>query len=48
MRLGVPSRSAVSGAAERVLVLAPTTLLPHWAKEFETCGLRSGKTLFKY
>lgn len=37
-----------SGAAERVLVLAPTTLLPHWAKEFETCGLRSGKTLFKY
>ena len=37
-----------SGAAKRVLVLAPTTLLPHWLKEFETCGLKEGKTVFKY
>ena len=37
-----------SGACKRVLVLAPTTLLPHWAKEFEKCGLKHGQTLFKY
>ena len=37
-----------SGAAKRVLVLAPTTLLPHWLKELETCGLRRGETVFKY
>lgn len=37
-----------SGAAKRVLILAPTTLLPHWAKEFEKCGLKHGQTLFKY
>ena len=36
------------GAATRVLVLAPATILPNWVREFETCGLESGKTLFKY
>ena len=37
-----------SGAATRVLVLAPTTLLPHWSRELETCGLRRGETTFKF
>lgn len=36
------------GAVTRVLILAPATILPNWVREFETCGLESGKTLFKY
>ena len=37
-----------SRAAKRVLVLAPTTLLPHWGKEFVVCGLKEGVNLHKY
>ena len=37
-----------SRAAKRVLCLAPTTLLPHWGKEFVVAGLVEGVNLFKY
>ena len=37
-----------SGAARRFLVLAPTTLLPHWHKEFIVAGLRDGVNLHKF
>ena len=37
-----------SRAAKRVLCLAPTTLLPHWGKEFIVAGLKEGVNLFKY
>ena len=37
-----------SRAAKRVLCLAPTTLLPHWGKEFKVAGLVEGVNLFKY
>lgn len=37
-----------SGAARRFLVLAPTTLLPHWHKEFIVAGLRDGTNLHKF
>lgn len=37
-----------SGAAKRVLVLADNSIVPQWAKEFETCGLTLGSTMFKY
>ena len=37
-----------SRAARRILVLAPTTLLPHWGKEFVVAGLKPGVNLHKY
>tara|TARA_B110000977_G_scaffold142414_1_gene180680 strand:- start:17820 stop:20432 length:2613 start_codon:yes stop_codon:yes gene_type:complete len=37
-----------SRAAKRVLCLAPTTLLPHWGKEFQVAGLTEGVNLFKF
>jgi hypothetical protein len=30
-----------SGLARRALIIAPKTLLPHWAKELRVCGLAS-------
>ena len=37
-----------SKAAKRFLVLAPTTLLPHWHKEFIVAGLTDGVNLHKF
>jgi hypothetical protein len=37
-----------SRAAKRVLVLAPTTLLPHWGKEFVVAGLKEGVNLHRF
>ncbi|EEH57632.1 SNF2 super family, partial [Micromonas pusilla CCMP1545] len=37
-----------SKAAKRVLVLAPTTLLPHWGKEFIVAGLKEGVNLHRF
>ena len=37
-----------SRAAKRILVLAPTTLLPHWGKEFVVAGLKEGVNLHKF
>ena len=42
------ARGYSAAERRRVLVLAPTTLLPHWGKEFVVCGLKEGVNLHKY
>ena len=40
--------SLKSKTIKRALILAPTTLLPHWRKEFIVCGLNEKREIFSY
>ena len=40
--------SLKSKTIKRALILAPTTLLPHWKKELIVCGLNEKKEIFSY
>ena len=40
--------SLKSKTIKRALILAPTTLLPHWRKELIVCGLNGKKEIFSY